>query len=777
MTTFAAGRQHRRRAAVAVALLGLIDMAQAASHDPLASTHWLKFDVGGSTSRFFRYVLLLAGLALLSVVRGLLRGKRTAWLVALGAASASMVGHHLVKADTAGLVLAGGTSALLVFARRAFRARPDPSLARRAALGLLVGLVGAYVYGVVGLYVLDSQFRHRTTLAQAIRESTRLLFLLPVATIAPVTHHGTWFVTSVRVVVAVVLIIGIAGLLRPVAARARHWQDLDVMDRILEDSATTALAYFHHLPDKHIMFSDDHQAFIGYKLVGSVAVSLGGPIGSDAARLSVTSKFLERCELNGWLPAFHQATPDDAEVLAGVGLKSLKIGEEAIIDLTTFSLTGSHFKSIRSKTAKMEREGWTVTALEAPIDDETMSRLREVSDAWLVDSGHRERTFTLGLFDEEYLRETVVLVCRDSDGLIRGFTNLIPNYQSVNGTFDLMRRDPTVHLPVMDLLFVNMIANMRDRGLTGMNLGLAPFVNVDGDTIPDRALRLLYEYGGKAFNFAGLRDFKDKWRPRWEPRYLLYRRDTELPEIALRVAQAGELPAPDATRLELATGRAGAVTRALIGVGRRFPFSVAVAVVMIALQLVTVIDRDSWATVESTLHYNWSDLTHGQVYRIITAIFVQDSPGLRPGMLALIPLLAISEHFLRSWATAAIFFLGDLGSSLPILIALRVVAHSSTAAAHAVADRDGGTSSAIFAVLAAGVLAFRPHKARRLAVASFIAYLAVDALVQHRLFNVQHTAAVLIGTACWYHLQRRRTAGHSRLRRVPQPSATVARSI
>ena len=759
MTNFQARRPARRRAAFAVVVVGLVDIAQAASHGPLASTHWLRFDVSGSTSRFFRYVLLLAGMALLSVVRGLVRGKRTAWAVAVAASSASMVGHHLVKADTAGLVLAGGTVVVLLTGRSAFRARPDPALARRAALWLLGGLIGAYVYGVGGLYVLDSHFRHPTTLVQALRESTRLLFLLPVATIRPVSHHGTWFVDSVRVVVAIVLIGGIAGLLRPVAARARHLQDIDVMDRILSAHATTALAYFHHLPDKHLMFSDDHRAFIGYKLVGSVAVSLGGPIGPSDARDSVARKFLERCELNGWLPAFHQATPADVDDLAAAGLKSLKIGEEAIIDLTTFSLTGSHFKSIRSKTGKMEREGWTVEALPSPIDDETMNRLRAVSDAWILDSGHRERTFTLGVFDEDYLRETVVLVCRDPEGTIRGFTNLIPSYQSSNGNFDLMRRDPTAHLPVMDLLFVKMIAHMRERELVGMNLGLAPFVNVDGDGVPDRALRLLYDYGGKAFNFVGLREFKDKWRPRWEPRYLLYRSDVELPEIALRVAQAGELEGPDATRLELAAGWAGSITRTALRIGRRFPFSVVVAFVMVAIQLATVIDRDSWVTVESTLHYNWSDLAHGQLYRLVTAIFVQDGPGLRPGMLALLPLLAASEYFLRSTPTAVIFFLGDILSSLSILIVLRIAAHSSVAAAHAIVERDGGTSSAIFAVLAAGTLALRPPKARRFAIAFLGAYLAIDAIVQHRLFNVQHTMAVLIGVACSTWMHRHRTSG------------------
>lgn len=750
------GRRWRRAAAFATALLALTDAIQAASRHALAHIGTLSLHLGGSTTRLFRYALLIAALTLLSSVHGLLRGKRMAWVLAVGATGASLIGHHLVKADLFGVGAAVVVAAVLLRSTRYFRARPDPVLARQGILWLLLGAIATYTYGVVGLYLLDRQFRRSTSLVESAEQATRLLFLLPTSTIEPITRHGDFFITSVRVMVVVVLIVGTARLLHSVVlGGTQHIQELQDVRCVLDTSATTSLAYFHLLSDKHHLFADDGNAFVSYKVVGSVAVSLGEPVGTNTSCLQAAAAFLERCELNGWLPAFHQVTPDGAELLTKLGLKELKIGEEAIVDVKSFSLSGSHFKNIRSNIAKMERDGWTVVKLPAPIDDATMSRLRVVSDAWLADGGHRERTFTLGRFDEDYLRSTTVLAAFDPSGLIQAFTNVIPSFNSVDGNFDLMRRHPDANSPVMDFLFVNMIRRFAADGLSGMNLGLAPFANISGDSVPDRALRILYDRGGRVFNFAGLRSFKDKWRPRWEPRFLMYRSDTELLPIAVATSRAGELPHADTGRLELASGWIGAAARALVATGRRLPFTVAVSVVLVTLQVVTQLDRDSYDGLRSALTYNWVDITHHwQLHRLVTAIFVQDGHGIRFGILTLIPLLAGSEYVLRSKRTIAAFFMGDLISSVTILLVLRLAAaQGSHVAAHNLVERDGGTSSAMFAAIAAATFGLPAtgktmNRWRRSAIWALTIFLFANAILFHRLFDVQHLVAAGVGVFC-----------------------------
>ena len=213
-------RVWRRLAAAAVAMLGLLDVVQAASRGPITKLGWLSLDLGGSTTRLFRYVLLIAALTLVSAARGLLRGKRTAWLLALGAAIASLFGHHLVTADLFGIVVAVGVVGLLLVLAPQFRARSDPALARQGIFWLLGGGAATYGYGVGGLYLLDAQFRRSTSLVESLEQATRLLFLLPTSTIDAVTTHGKWFIDSVRVLAIVVLLIGVARLLRPVSCGA-----------------------------------------------------------------------------------------------------------------------------------------------------------------------------------------------------------------------------------------------------------------------------------------------------------------------------------------------------------------------------------------------------------------------------------------------------------------------------------------------------------------------------------------------------------------------------
>ncbi len=761
-------RRSRLATVLACVALGFADVLQAVLNDPVVRLRWIALDLGGSTTQLFRYVLLLAAVTLFWSARGLLRGKRVAWLLSVAAAVASLVGHHVVKADLVGLVVSVSVIAVLILNVGLFRAQPEPALVRTGVASLALGSIATYVYGVAGLYLLDAEFRESTSLGESMRSAGRLLFLLPVSTIEPETRHGRWFVESVRVLMVMVLVFGITQLLRPVVAGQRRSLDLARVRSILERFAETPLAYFHLLPDKHHLFATKGEAVIGYKVIGSVAVSLGGAIGDEEGRRSVTQDFLEMCERNGWLPVFHQVSEETVNELAHFGLRSLKIGEDAILDVQSFSLTGSHFKSLRSKTGRMTREGWTVEEVAHPIDDATIAELRRVSDLWLGDGEHRERTFTVGQFDPAYLRDTAVLVARDPDRAVRAFVNLLPSFRSNDGNFDIMRRDPSTRLPVMDFLFVAMIERWRKAGRAGMNLGLAPFANISGDSIPDRGLRVLYERGNRVFHFAGLRDFKAKWQPRWEPRYLVYRVDTELLSVAFAVSRAGELPNADSSRLEATVSRLGAVARAAVAIGRRLPFTVIVAVVMLANQIATTIDRSAYPVIARNTRYNWNDLVvHWQVHRIFTALFVQGQPGLRAAILSMIVLLAVSEFVLRSRRTAIAFFLGDICSSLPFLIGARLLAaEGHESARRFIIERDGGSSSAMFSAMACAALSMSSVRLRRAAVALLAGFLLASLVVNRQAYDVQHIGAALIGAFCWWFF-----------RRSPAPTATTLPSL
>ncbi len=509
-----------------------------------------------------RFLLLLAVVALLGSIWGLLHGKRQAWRVATAAAAASLILHAFKRADIAGGVASGAILVLLLAKRSRFPARSDPARVRTGLFWLALGELGVFTYGVAGIFLLDHDFAQGNSLGVAAENAARLLFVLAATTIDTETRYGDWFIASVRVLATAVLTVGVILLFRPVAyRRLTGVDDRRRVRTILDAYGANGLAYFHLLEDKSIFFSEDGLAFISYRVVGHIAVALGEPVGPPASCALAASEFAQFCDLNGWAFCFWQVTEAGADLLKGAGLRAMKVGEEGIIPLAAFSLGGKSFKHIRHTVNQLANDGVRVEELPAPIDDATMAELREVSDAWLQAGGHRERTFTLGAFNPAYLRATKVLVAREAGGRIAAFVNVLPSFAGANGNFDLMRRRPDSPAGVMDLILVRLAERFREEGREGMNLGFAPLANVDSAGPASAALRLIYERGGRAFNFKGLRTYKEKWRPRWEPRYLVYRSDVQLPQVALAVARVGErggslpMPAISLRRRRKATGQ------------------------------------------------------------------------------------------------------------------------------------------------------------------------------------------------------------------------------
>lgn len=736
------GRATRRVAAGGALALAFTDVVLAAARQPALRLGPVQIELAERTVEGFRYLLLVAALVLVSSARGLLHGKRQAWRWAVAASAASLMAHHLKGADAIGDAAATGLVFVLVAGRRWFPAGNDPATARRGLVWLVAGEAAVFSYGLAGTYLLDSHLRSSTTLGDAVGNAVRLLFVLPAASVTPANAHGAWFVDSVRVLALAVLLVGVVQTLRPVVlGAARTEAERARVADLLERHAATSLAYFHLLDDKHHFFAEDGRAVISYKLVGSVAVALGEPIGEAGPCREVAEAFAHHCDLNGWRFCYHQVTPEAAEWLTATGLRALKLGEEAVVEVGAFDLSQPHFKSVRNKTARLVREGVWVEELSGPLDDATMAELAEVSAAWLAHGGHRERTFTVGRFDADYLRSTTVLVARSPGGRIEAFVNILPSFCSSEGNFDLMRRRPDAPRNVIDLLFLHLIERSRDLGLSGLNLGLAPLANIEGDGVAERALRLLAERGDAAFHFQGLRTFKQKWLPRWEPRYLVYRSDLQLPELAVAVARAGELARPTQLR-----ERTAGVVRRLAPVAVRLRLSLALMGVIVGLQ-VLALDRSAHRWLFEHLAVGGGDLTGAGVWRLLTATFVQDKPGLRVSVLVPLAVLPAAEWRLGSAPTAAAFFLGDWLSSIAAVAALNLAGAMGSSAALAAALRpQAGSSSATMSAIAALFAGVNDRRRRRRAQVVLAALLLTSVVLFHRLFEWEHVLAALVGT-------------------------------
>lgn len=724
-------RRARLSVAAAVAAMGAANLVLAVVPDPI-----FRLDSPGiAQAGWERYVLVVSAALCAALLPGLIRGRRVAWWLAAGASGASALAMWANDVDLLGLVPAGIAALALLGARSRFTGTADARLLGAGWRTLVVGELAVVVYAAVGLFLLDGGFKESTGPALALTEAVRLAVVVPPTSIEPTSEHGAWFIDSIRLLSALVLAISIVRLLGPSLRRRQTRDERARVQVLLNRWATSTLAPFQLLDDKAWCFAPDGEAFVGYALAGSTAIALGGPIGRPESRGDALDAFVALCDRNGWTPALHQLEEGEADLVRSRGMKALKIGEEAVLAVGEFAVTGRSFKSLRSSLNRAKREGISIEELERPISGPVMDELRQVSDAWLGSSGHRERGFTLGRFDPDYLRETVVLAARDADGRLLAFANLLPSYAGTIGNFDLMRRVPTAVNGTMELLFVAMIERFRDEGLEGMSLGLAPLANLDGDSATDAVLGAVRSMGGRAFNFEGLFEFKDKWRPRWEPRYLGYRSAAELPLVAAAVVRAGE-------------GARSRVEDAIGGLVRRYPVSLGLLGVTLWLMTVTQEDASFHGRLVSALGLSWPDLEKGELWRIPASALVNEEPGLQWAIILLLVFVPLAESRLGSVRTLVTFFVADLASSLSTLSVLRAADLAGDEQAGELArTHDVGSSSGCYGLAAALAVSLPPGRTRLLASGVLAAWLAGALVVNRDLADAQHAISAAAGAA------------------------------
>ena len=235
-------------------------------------------------------------------------------------------------------------------------------------------------------------------------------------------------------------------------------------------------------------------------------------------------KFLERCQDFGGVPVFYEVGKTYLHLYADFGLTFVKLGEEARIDLASFTLAGGHAAKYRNVLHHLEKEGGSFRVVEPAATTPLMPALRAVSDDWLAAKSGGEKGFSLGFFDEAYLSRFPIAVI-ERGGRIQAFANILPGPRHTEVSVDLMRYHRDAPKDVMEALFVHLMQWGRDEGYQSFTMGMAPLSGFEQSPVASLWNRLgafLYEHGESLYNFQGLRAFKEKFRPVWEPHYMAY---------------------------------------------------------------------------------------------------------------------------------------------------------------------------------------------------------------------------------------------------------------
>jgi phosphatidylglycerol lysyltransferase len=290
--------------------------------------------------------------------------------------------------------------------------------------------------------------------------------------------------------------------------------------------------------DKSILFFKD-KGFCLYRTFGRYMVVFADPtLEPGTEKMCLTAMLQRAAELDRTL-VFYQISARWLPVLHDFGYSFNKLGEEASVDLAAFNIQGDKGKALRNVLNKFSNEGYNFRVIEPQEIGAHTDQLKAVSDAWLRSKKARERQFSIGSFDPAYLLSNPCALITDASGRVVAFANLLLGPKRAELSVDLMRYVPECPNGVIDLLFVNLFEWGKRQGYRTFNLGMAPLATV-GETsqarIGERLAYILFQHGEHWFNFRGIRLFKQKFDPRWAPRYLAYPAFRMWPQVILNVA-------------------------------------------------------------------------------------------------------------------------------------------------------------------------------------------------------------------------------------------------
>lgn len=274
--------------------------------------------------------------------------------------------------------------------------------------------------------------------------------------------------------------------------------------------------------DKRILTSADGQAFLMYQVQGDSWIVMSDPVGPREQWPDLLWRIRDMCDRAQGRLMIYQLSTRALPYAIDMGMQLVKYGEEARVDLTRFTLDGSDAKVLRYAERRAAREGACFEVVPAARVPEIMDELRAISDGWLKAKGQSEKAFSLGRFDPAYLQRFDCALVR-REGRIVAFANIWTTRNREELSVDLMRHGGDIPYGTMDFLFINLMLWGRERGYRWFTLGLAPLSGIESRRLAPfwaRIGHLLYKHGEALYGFEGLRSYKDKFGPVWEPRFI-----------------------------------------------------------------------------------------------------------------------------------------------------------------------------------------------------------------------------------------------------------------
>lgn len=478
--------------------------------------------------------IIITGIILLLLAASLFKGYRNAWIGTVFLTVISLVAHVTKAIDYEESFFAFITLIILIITRNQYKLKSNRKFIQLGIQTAIVTIIVVFIYGITGFYFLERKhFHHDFSFVESLKATFANFLVLNDTSLVPATKFGHEFLVSINFAGTFSLGFLLITLIIPVFKR--HHRDecnVDKAKEMLSNFGNSSMDYFKTYQDKRIFFTQSGDAFISYKTSGDYAIVLEDPVVPDEIVMKkAILEFDSFCRENNWIAVYFRVPENSVSLYKELKKKAILIGQEAIVDISDFSLEGRERKGLRNSVNKMEKEGYLCKIYEPPVKDGVLQKLKYVSDEWLR-SGKEESAFSQGIFLWDELKNNTILTAENEDEKIVAFINLIPDFARGEGTYDLQRRLVDSPNGVLEYLQIKMFEYLRSRGFTSVNLGLVPMSGLQHATHPaERTIRFLYEQLPQFAHYKGLRFYKEKFNPVWINKYLVYENSMDLLRI------------------------------------------------------------------------------------------------------------------------------------------------------------------------------------------------------------------------------------------------------
>ncbi|MGW4778618.1 phosphatidylglycerol lysyltransferase domain-containing protein [Streptomyces filamentosus] len=459
--------------------------------------------------------------------------------------------QHAQNWISLGLTAAFFTALLL--GRREFYAKGDRSNPLLAALVAVGGLLVTSLLAAVLVTATNTAAGSSTFLERWRYGVMRLVTLAADDSRFPTITTPGWVDVVINVMSTLLLFAVLFAAFRSRRAVDPLTEEDEERLRALLDKHgdRDSLGYFALRREKSVVWSPSEKAAIAYRVVGGVSLASGDPIGDPEAWPGAIEPWLAEAREHGWIPAVMGASEEAGTVYARHGLDALELGDEAIVETDEFTLDGRAMRTVRQAYNRVKRAGYEVRVRRhEDIPAEEMDELLRKADDWRDGATERGFSMALGRLGDPRDGRCVMLECTDGEGELRALLSFVP-WGPKGLSLDLMRRDRASENGLMEFMVIELLQGAKEIGITQVSLNFAMFRSVfergsklgAGPVL--RMWRSLLSFFSRWWQIESLYRANAKYRPIWEPRFMLFEKSADLLRIGLAAGRAeGFLEAP-----------------------------------------------------------------------------------------------------------------------------------------------------------------------------------------------------------------------------------------